>query len=145
MSSPGPSAPTPAPGAATAPPPGGHPRRWSILGVLVVSLLVVVLDNSVLNVALAALPIPAAVRETMAESVQSTAAVLDRAAGAGGAVDTGGTDVAVPLEAIAALRADAYAAFIDAMHVTGFASAGIALVGAAVVARWLPGRIRTGG
>jgi EmrB/QacA subfamily drug resistance transporter len=30
----------------------GHPRRWSILGVLVVSLLVVVLDNTVLNVAL---------------------------------------------------------------------------------------------
>jgi len=33
-------------------PVGGHPRRWTILGVLVVSLLVVVLDNTVLNVAL---------------------------------------------------------------------------------------------
>jgi MFS transporter, DHA2 family, multidrug resistance protein len=31
---------------------GGHPRRWTILGVLVISLLVVVLDNTVLNVAL---------------------------------------------------------------------------------------------
>ncbi len=31
---------------------GGHPRRWTILAVLVVSLLVVVLDNTVLNVAL---------------------------------------------------------------------------------------------
>jgi EmrB/QacA subfamily drug resistance transporter len=31
---------------------GGHPRRWAILGVLVVSLLVVVLDNTVLNVAM---------------------------------------------------------------------------------------------
>jgi EmrB/QacA subfamily drug resistance transporter len=30
----------------------GNPRRWAILGVLVVSLLVVVLDNTVLNVAL---------------------------------------------------------------------------------------------
>ena len=30
----------------------GHPRRWAILGVLVISLLVVVLDNTVLNVAL---------------------------------------------------------------------------------------------
>src|SRR5438874_8058377 len=30
----------------------GHPRRWLILGVLVVSLLVVVLDMTVLNVAL---------------------------------------------------------------------------------------------
>ncbi len=32
--------------------PAGHPRRWIILGVLVISLLVVVLDNTVLNVAL---------------------------------------------------------------------------------------------
>src|SRR5690349_19083213 len=38
--------------ATTAPPNTGHPRRWAILGVLVVSLLVVVLDNTVLNVAL---------------------------------------------------------------------------------------------
>ncbi len=30
----------------------GHPRRWQILAVLLVSLLVVVLDNTVLNVAL---------------------------------------------------------------------------------------------
>ena len=37
---------------ATAPPNTGHPRRWAILGVLVISLLVVVLDNTVLNVAL---------------------------------------------------------------------------------------------
>ncbi len=32
--------------------PDGHPKRWAILGVLVVSLLVVVLDNTVLNIAL---------------------------------------------------------------------------------------------
>jgi DHA2 family multidrug resistance protein-like MFS transporter len=30
----------------------GHPRRWTILAVLVVSLLVVVLDNTILNVAM---------------------------------------------------------------------------------------------
>jgi len=30
----------------------GHPKRWSILAVLVVSLLVVVLDNTILNIAL---------------------------------------------------------------------------------------------
>jgi MFS transporter, DHA2 family, multidrug resistance protein len=36
----------------TTPAQTGHPRRWLILGVLVVSLLVVVLDNTVLNVAL---------------------------------------------------------------------------------------------
>jgi DHA2 family multidrug resistance protein-like MFS transporter len=38
--------------AQTEPAPGGHPRRWTILGVLVVTLLVVVLDNTVLNVAM---------------------------------------------------------------------------------------------
>lgn len=36
----------------------GHPRRWLILGVLVVSLLVVVLNNTVLNVALRVLADP---------------------------------------------------------------------------------------
>lgn len=36
----------------------GHPRRWLILGVLVVSLIVVVLDNTVLNVALKTLADP---------------------------------------------------------------------------------------
>lgn len=30
----------------------GHPRRWAILGVLVVSLLIVILDSTVLNIAL---------------------------------------------------------------------------------------------
>ena len=34
------------------PVPEGHPKRWKILSVLVVSLLVVVLDNTVLNIAL---------------------------------------------------------------------------------------------
>lgn len=37
----------------------GHPRRWAILGVLVISLLVVVLDNTILNVALRTLADPA--------------------------------------------------------------------------------------
>jgi EmrB/QacA subfamily drug resistance transporter len=32
--------------------PDGHPRRWAILSVLLVSLMVVVLDNTVLNIAL---------------------------------------------------------------------------------------------
>jgi len=30
----------------------GHPKRWSILSVLIISLLVVVLDNTILNIAL---------------------------------------------------------------------------------------------
>jgi EmrB/QacA subfamily drug resistance transporter len=38
----------------------GHPRRWAILGVLVVSLLVVVLDNTVLNVAMRTIADPVA-------------------------------------------------------------------------------------
>jgi EmrB/QacA subfamily drug resistance transporter len=40
--------------------PGGHPRRWAILGVLVLGLLVVVLDNTVLNVALKTIADPRA-------------------------------------------------------------------------------------
>jgi MFS transporter, DHA2 family, multidrug resistance protein len=36
----------------------GHPRRWPILGVLVISLLVVVLDSTVLNVALRSIADP---------------------------------------------------------------------------------------
>ncbi|MBO0842075.1 MAG: MFS transporter, partial [Nocardioides sp.] len=36
----------------------GHPRRWAILAVLVVSIIVVVLDNTVLNVALKTLADP---------------------------------------------------------------------------------------
>jgi EmrB/QacA subfamily drug resistance transporter len=42
--------PSPATGEAQAS--AGHPRRWAILAVLVVSLVVVVLDNTVLNVAM---------------------------------------------------------------------------------------------
>lgn len=41
-----------------APPISGHPRRWAILGVLLVSLLIVTLDNTVLNVALTVLADP---------------------------------------------------------------------------------------
>ncbi|GAB3239510.1 MFS transporter [Glycomyces halotolerans] len=36
----------------------GHPRRWAVLSVLVVSLIVVVLDNTVLNVAMKTLADP---------------------------------------------------------------------------------------
>lgn len=36
----------------------GHPRRWVILGVLVISLLVVVIDNTIMNVALRVLADP---------------------------------------------------------------------------------------
>ncbi|WP_344104407.1 MFS transporter [Myceligenerans crystallogenes] len=43
---------------APAPEDAGHPRRWAILGLLVVSLIVTVLDNTVLNVALKTLADP---------------------------------------------------------------------------------------
>src|SRR5512133_2966497 len=38
----------------------GHPRRWTILAVMVISLLVVVLDNTILNVALKTIADPRA-------------------------------------------------------------------------------------
>ncbi|WP_240037444.1 MFS transporter [Glycomyces paridis] len=43
---------------ATEPEDAGHPRRWAILSVLVISLIVVVLDNTVLNVAMKTLADP---------------------------------------------------------------------------------------
>ncbi len=46
------------PAPAAAPEEEGHPRRWAILSVLVVSLIVVVLDNTVLNVAMKTLAEP---------------------------------------------------------------------------------------
>lgn len=36
-----------------------HRRRWAILGVLMLSLLIVVLDNSILNVAIKTISTPA--------------------------------------------------------------------------------------
>ena len=50
--------PATAPVEQTGPPDLGHPRRWVILGVLVVSLLVVVLDHTILNVAMRVLADP---------------------------------------------------------------------------------------
>jgi MFS transporter, DHA2 family, multidrug resistance protein len=47
-----PAAPAPARDGIYVPTDEGHPRRWAMLRVLVVSLLVVVLDNTVLNIAL---------------------------------------------------------------------------------------------
>src|SRR6266540_4844802 len=47
----------------SAPVSGGHPRRWVILGVLCLSLLVLVVDNTVLNVA-----IPTLIRDLHASS-----------------------------------------------------------------------------
>ncbi|HEY9372357.1 MFS transporter [Streptomyces sp.] len=67
--------------------------------------------------------VPAGLRETAGESIEATLGVAEKLGPAG-----------------KALVEPAYAAFLDAMHVTALASAGVALVGALVVARFLPGR-----
>ncbi|MER5737484.1 MFS transporter [Streptomyces sp. NPDC002262] len=63
MPEPSPSAspsPAPAPGPAPARVPEAvHRRRWAVLGVLMLSLLIVVLDNSILNVAVKTIASPA--------------------------------------------------------------------------------------
>ena len=53
----------------------GHPRRWTILGGLLVSLLVVVLDNTVLNVALRVFP---DARRRLHDSLRRTVERADR-------------------------------------------------------------------
>ncbi|MGW4052028.1 MFS transporter [Streptomyces sp. NPDC004779] len=65
--------------------------------------------------------LPAGVRTTAGESLEATLAVAEKL----------GAD---------ALVAPAHQAFLDAMHVTAWASAGVAAVGAVVVAVFLPGR-----
>ncbi|MFF4869261.1 MFS transporter [Streptomyces sp. NPDC000961] len=67
--------------------------------------------------------VPAALRTTAGESVEATLAVAEK-------LGPAGRDLVAP----------AHQAFLDAMHVTAIASAAIALVGAAVVAAFLPGR-----
>ncbi|MFF4469537.1 MFS transporter [Streptomyces sp. NPDC001599] len=49
---------TPNPGRPGGPADEGHPRRWAVLGVLVVSLVGIILDNTVLNVTLRTLTDP---------------------------------------------------------------------------------------
>ncbi|WP_418956725.1 MFS transporter [Streptomyces tritici] len=67
--------------------------------------------------------VPAGLRATAGESIEATLGVAEKLGPAGDA-----------------LVRPAYAAFLDAMHVTALASAGVALLGAVVVARYLPGR-----
>ena len=93
------------------------------LGVAVLGTLLSAVYRRGAEESLAPLPVPSAVKEEMAESVQATVAVLDRLGGP-----------------TAALRATAYDAFVDAMHVTALCAAGVALLGALVVLRWFPRR-----
>ncbi|MFI2738691.1 MFS transporter [Streptomyces sp. NPDC018711] len=67
--------------------------------------------------------VPAALRDTAGESVEATLAVAAK-------LGPAGKDLIGP----------AYTAFLDAMHVTALASTAIAVVGAGVVAAFLPGR-----
>ncbi|WP_335931913.1 MFS transporter [Streptomyces sp. PTD5-9] len=71
--------------------------------------------------------LPAGAREAAGESIEATLGVAERLGPAG-----------APL-----VRA-AHDAFLDAMHVTAVCSAGVALVGALVVALFLPGRTPAG-
>ncbi|MER5962600.1 MFS transporter [Streptomyces sp. NPDC002057] len=71
--------------------------------------------------------VPAALRDTAGESVEATLAVAEK-------LGPAGRDLVAP----------AYDAFLSAMHLTAVASAVIALVGAAVVAAFLPGRTPAG-
>ncbi|MBB4705014.1 EmrB/QacA subfamily drug resistance transporter [Sphaerisporangium siamense] len=67
--------------------------------------------------------LPEGVRHAAGESITATLGVAESLGARG-----------------AALVAPAKQAFVDGMHVTALCSAAIALVGAAVVARWLPGK-----
>jgi Na+/melibiose symporter-like transporter len=77
---------------------------------------------------LAALPLPEGVRHAAGESIEGTLAVAARLGPAG-----------------RELVGPAKDAFIDAMHVTVLGSAAVALLGALVVAVWLPGRPKPAG
>ncbi|WP_405701292.1 DHA2 family efflux MFS transporter permease subunit [Streptomyces sp. NBC_01383] len=67
--------------------------------------------------------LPAAARDTAAESIEATLGIAEKMGPAG-----------------APLVAAAHDAFLDAMHVTAISSAVVALLGAIVVALFLPGR-----
>ncbi|MFD5327643.1 MFS transporter [Streptomyces sp. NPDC127092] len=71
--------------------------------------------------------VPAGLRETAGESIEATLAVADKLGPAG-----------------RGLVAPAYDAFLDAMHVTAVGSAAVAVLGAVVVALFLPGRTPEG-
>ncbi|MER7518006.1 MFS transporter [Streptomyces sp. NPDC126499] len=67
--------------------------------------------------------VPAGLRDTAGESIEATLAVAEKLGPAG-----------------QGLIAPAYDAFVDAMHVTAIGSAAVAVLGAIVVALFLPGR-----
>ncbi|MEU8621971.1 MFS transporter [Streptomyces sp. NPDC048623] len=71
--------------------------------------------------------VPAGLRETAGESIEATLAVA-------GKLGPAGRDLVAP----------AYDAFLDAMHVTAIGSAAVAVLGALVVALFLPGRTPEG-
>ncbi|QPP09141.1 MFS transporter [Streptomyces bathyalis] len=76
---------------------------------------------------LAQLPLPEGARHAAAESIEGTLAVASR-------LGPAGRELVDP----------AKNAFIEAMHVTVLGSAAVALLGALVVALWLPGKPRAG-
>ncbi|WP_370412273.1 MFS transporter [Streptomyces fradiae] len=71
--------------------------------------------------------VPAALRDTAGESIEATLAVAEKLGPAGRGLVT-----------------PAYDAFLDAMHITAIGSAAVAVLGAVVVAVFLPGRTPAG-
>jgi Na+/melibiose symporter-like transporter len=93
------------------------------LGVAIIGSLLSASYRSGINPELAKLPIPQAVRNTAAESLGATQAIISRA---GGQLD--------------GLLVPAQDAFVHAMHVASLGSALVAFLGAMAVLRWLPGK-----
>lgn len=71
--------------------------------------------------------LPSGAREAAGESIEATLGIAEKAGPAG-----------------RALIGQANEAFLDAMHVTALGAAAVALIGAVVVARFLPGRLTKG-
>ncbi|MFI6326434.1 MFS transporter [Nonomuraea sp. NPDC050556] len=93
------------------------------MGVAVLGSILSTNYRSEIEPALAA--VPDNLKHTAGESITDTLSVLPQLGAQG-----------------RALIQPAFDAFITSMHVTALVSAGIALVGVAVVAKWMPGKVR---
>ncbi len=93
------------------------------LGVAIIGSILSATYRAGITPELAKLPIPTAVRDTAAESLGATKAII---AQAGGRLD--------------GVLPQAHDAFIHAMHVASLGSALVAFLGAMAVLRWLPGK-----
>lgn len=93
------------------------------LGVAIIGSILSASYRAGITPELAKLPIPPAVRDTAAESLGATKAIIGRADGR-----------------LDGLLPQAHDAFIHAMHLASLGSALVAFLGALAVLRWLPGK-----